>query len=147
MQLKPDCVRDTLLYLEENLTINYEKDNFNSITLTQLTEEMLLKHTQYNAEDIWYTVYNLHKIRFIEGRINDAGNHKMMFCNIENITWNGHHFLNTIRPTNIWEATKQGAKKLGIFSLEALSTISMEVAKAVITNPTVITNIVNNIQW
>lgn len=145
MQLKPDCVRDTLLFLEENLTIDYEKDNFNSITLAQLTEQMMLKHTHYDAEDIWYTVYNLHKIRFIEGRINDAGGHKMMFCDIENITWNRHQFLNTIRPTNIWEATKQGASKLGLMSMSALSTISMEVMKAVVTNPTVITNIVNNI--
>lgn len=145
MQLKPDCVRDTLLFLEENLTIDYEKDNFNSITLAQLTEQMMLKHTNYNAEDIWYTVYNLHKIRFIEGRISNAGNHKMMFCDIENITWNGHQFLNTIRPTNIWEATKQGASKLGLMSMNALSTISMEVMKAVVANPTVITSIVNNI--
>ena len=145
MQLKPDCVRDTLLFLEENLTIDYEKDNINSITLAQLTEQMMLKHTHYDAEDIWYTVYNLHKIRFIEGRISNAGNHKMMFCDIENITWNGHQFLNTIRPTNIWEATKQGASKLGLMSINALSTISMEVMKAVVTNPTVITSIVNNI--
>lgn len=83
MQLKPDCVRDTLLYLEEQLTVNFQQSNFNSITLTQLTEGMLLRHTHYDAEDIWYTVYNLKQIHFIEGRFSDAGKHRMMFCDIE----------------------------------------------------------------
>lgn len=59
MQLKPDCVRDTLLYLEEQLTVNFQQSNFNSITLSQLTEGMMLRYTHYNAEDIWYTVDNL----------------------------------------------------------------------------------------
>ena len=143
MKLNPDCVRDTLLYLEETLTINCRKDNFNSITLHQLTKEMIDKYNKYTEDDIWYTVYNLKEIHFIEGRINDAGKHKMMFCDIENITWNGHQFLNTIRPTTIWEATKSKAKQIGGMSLHGLSMISMSIIQGLASNPDFIQSIVN----
>ena len=69
----------------------------------------------------------------------------MMFCEIENITWNGHQFLNTIRPTSVWEATKSGASKLGIMSVSALSIISSEITKAIITKQEVIDGILNKL--
>ena len=96
----------------------------------------------FDAYDIFYSVYNLHQIHFIEGNIKDTNNIKMYFCEIHNITWNGHQFLNTIRPKSVWEATKSGAAKLGIMSMSALSTISMKVAEAVVTNPIVIAGII-----
>ena len=138
MKLKPDCIRDVLLYLEVDLT----KHNFTKINLEQLKDHF---SCIYNEEDIWYTVYNLKEIRFIDGRINDGGSHKMMFCEIENITWNGHQFLNTIRPTSVWEATKSGASKLGIMSVSALSMISSEITKAIITKQEVIDGILNKL--
>ena len=113
MLLKPYCVRDTLLYLEEQLTINLQERNFNAITLSKLTEDMLLKHTHYDAEDIWYTVHNLKQVHFIEGKFGDVGKLKMMFCEIENITWNGHQFLDTVRPNTIWQAVKTKASQIG----------------------------------
>ena len=70
---------------------------------------------------------------------------KTINYSISDITWNGHQFLNTIRPKNIWEATKVGASKLGIMSMHALSAISMKVAEAVVTNPVVISKIVETI--
>lgn len=139
MKLNPDCIRDVLLYLEENLEVK-DGHKFSEITLTQLQESL----AQYSKEDIFYSIYNLHQIHFIEGRINDVNDMKMFFCEINNITWNGHQFLNTIRPTTVWEATKAGASKLGIMSMHALSKIAMKIAEAVITNPTVIAKIVEH---
>ena len=141
MKLNPDCIRDILLYLEENLEIK-ENHKFSEITLTQLKDAL----PQYEEDDIFYSIYNLHQIRFIEGHISDVNNMKMLFCEINNITWNGHQFLNTIRPTSIWKATKDGASKLGLMSIHALSTIAMKVAEAVVTNPTVINNILEHIK-
>ena len=84
MKLNPDCIRDTLLYLEENLVIE-NNHKFTKITLNQLQEQL----SQYVLEDVFYSVYNLHKIHFIEGKINDINDMKMFFCDINNITWNG----------------------------------------------------------
>lgn len=137
MKLNPDCIRDVLLYLEENLKVE-NGHKFSEISLNQLEEAL----PHYKKEDIFYSVYNLAQIHFIEGRISDVKDIKMFFCDIDNITWNGHQFLNTIRPKSVWKATKQGAEKLGIMSIHALSTISMKVAEAVVTNPTVIAKII-----
>lgn len=139
MKINPDCIRDILLYLEENLYL--AEDNFSEINLTQLCENL-----SYNKDDIWYSVYNLYHIRFIEGRINDAGNHKMFFCDIQNITWIGHQFLNSIRPKSIWEATKEKAKQIGGMSIGTLSTLSMSIANAIATNPSFIQSIVDKIK-
>lgn len=142
MKLNPDCIRDVLLYLEDNLYIN--KNKFSKITLDELKEHF---NSEYLDEDILYSVYNLNEVGFIEGRIKDCNDIKIFYCDIENITWNGHQFLNTIRPKSIWEATKSGASKLGIMSMHALSSISMAVANAVITNPTVINEIISNAKF
>lgn len=146
MKLNPDCVRDTLLYLEENLAINCKNNTFEFITLNQLTTGMLEKYNQYTEEDIWYTVYNLKQVHFIEGRINDAGNHKMMFCNIENISWSGHQFLSTVRPDTIWEATKNKAKEIGGMSIQGLSMIAMTIMQGLSSNSDFIQSIVNKIK-
>lgn len=142
MKLKPDCIRDVLLYLESELEIDLKESNFKTITLP-----IIQKHFEfvYSEEDVWYTIYNLKEIGFITGKINNAGTHKMYFCEIENITWNGHQFLNTIRPTSIWEATKSGASKLGIMSVSALSMIASEITKAIITKQEVIDGILEKI--
>jgi len=143
MELKADCIRDVLLYLEENLTLNISKGKFSIIDLEQLYSGVSEK---YSKEDIWYSVYNLHQIRFIEGRINDAAGQKMFYCEIQNITWNGHQFLNNIRPLSIWEATKIKAKQIGGMSIGALSMVSMSIVQAIATNPTFIQQIVDTLK-
>ena len=147
MKLNPDCIRDVLLYLEENLTVDYTTRTFSKIRVENMIEPFLMLHTSYEANEVLYSIYNLQQIGYIDGRFPNAGNQKMMVCEIENITWNGHQFLNTIRSQPIWEATKSGAAKLGITSLHALSTIAMQVSNAIITHPEVINNIVSGIKF
>lgn len=147
MKLNPDCVRDTLLYLEEKLTIDCQKDEFEFITLGQLTDGMLTKyHDTYKEEDIWYVVYNLIQIRYIEGRFNNVGTHKMTICEIENISYAGHMFLGNIRPKSIWEATKQKAKQIGGMSMHGLSMIASSIIQSISSNPDFIQSIINSIK-
>lgn len=142
MKINPDCIRDVLLYLEEELTINIYDKNFNAITLSQVTENF---REQYSEEDIWYTIYNLVQIRFLEGKFQDAGKHKMSICDIENISWNGHQFLNTVRPTSIWNATKQKAKQIGGMSVHGLSLISGAIIQGLAGNQNFIQSIVEKL--
>ena len=147
MHLNPDCLRDTLIYLEENLTVDYISRTFKTIKTSTLIEEIMLQYTSYTAEDIWYSIYNLQQIEYIEGRFSNAGNQKMIVSEIENITWEGHQFLNTIRSTSVWEATKSGASKLGTMSVQALSTIAMEITKAIVTRTDVINQIISSMTF
>ncbi len=123
MKLNPDCIRDVLLYLEEKLKI--EKGRiFSPITLKTLQENL----SEYSPEDVFYSVYNLHQIRFIEGRINDVNNMKMMFCDIENITYAGHQFLSNIRPQPIWDKTKSIVSKIGNHTLGFIEGVARDIA-------------------
>lgn len=147
MKLNPDCVRDTLLLLEEKLSLNYIEDRFEPITLYQLTEAMLELHpNKYTNEDIWYTIYNLIQVRYIEGIFRDAGKSKMSLCNIENITWVGHQFLATIRPETIWEATKSKSKAIGGMSVSGLSLVASSVIQGLASNQNFIQSIVDIIK-
>lgn len=143
MKLNPDCIRDTLLYLEEQLTIDYSNNTFEFITLYQLTENMIEKYNgKYSEDDIWYSVYNLTNIKFIEGTIHDSGKQKMIICEIENITWDGHQFLSTVRSDTIWEATKKKAKQIGGMSIHSLSMISMSIMQGLASNHDFIQDII-----
>lgn len=124
MQINTDCVRDILLYLEANLKIS-KGHVFESISLKKLQEAFTDK---YSAEDVFYSVYNLRQIRFIEGSISDASNRKMFFCDIENITYTGHQFLNSIRPQPIWDKTKGIVSKIGIHSLGFIEGVAHDMA-------------------
>ncbi len=147
MRLNPDCVRDILLFLEENLTLNSEESNFEGITLFQLTESMMkLYPDKYTQDDIWYTIYNLKQVQFIEGMFQDAGRQRMYICNILNISWSGHQFLATIRPKTIWDATKNKAKEMGGMSLSGLSMISSSIIQGLASNTDFIQSIVNTIK-
>lgn len=145
MKLNSDCVRDTLLYLEENLTVNFQQGNFNSISGRTLIEDMMIEHTQYEAEEIWYVIYNLKQIGFIEGRFQPASNNLMYFCQIENITWNGHQFLDSIRPDSIWTAVKTKANQIGGISISGLSVIATTILEQIAGNPDFIQSIVRTI--
>lgn len=138
MKLNPDCVRDVLIWLEDNLKIN-EDNSFTVMHLIDLNNGL----SQYNEDEIYYTVYNLFQVHFIEGKFSLLPSGIPKICEIHNITWNGHQFLNNIRPKSIWDATKAGASKLGIMSISALNVLAMEISKAVVTKPEVIQKIVN----
>lgn len=140
MKLNPDCVRDVLLWLEENLKIN-DDNSFKIVRRSEIVNGL----PKYDEKDIYYTIYNLFQIKYIEGTFALLPSGAPKICEIHNITWHGHQFLNNIRPITVWDATKSGAKKLGIMSMSALSTIASKVTDAIITNPAVIAKIVEQI--
>lgn len=139
MTLKPDCVRDILLYLEENLTIDMTKKDFNIIDISTIYKHFEDIHSNYSKEDIWYTVYNLWQVKFISGDIKPANSHSpMYFCRIENITWNGHQFLANIRPKPVWDVVTSNAKKLGGMSLQGLNLIASAIIQQMASSPELI---------
>jgi hypothetical protein len=51
------------------------------------------------------------------------------FWRVTEITYDGHEFLETIRDSRIWKATKDAAQKGGATSVEILFNIGKEIAK------------------
>ena len=122
MKLNPDCIRDVLLYLEENLII--ENRTFIPINLKSLQEVIL----NYSEEDIFYSIYNLKQAKFIEGKFSDVKDNKMAICEIENITYLGHQFLETVRPEPIWNKTKSVVSKVGVHALGFIEGVAHDIA-------------------
>ena len=146
MTLNYDCIRDILLYLED--TLEYT-DNQIAMTNKRLTIGNIANElSSYTKEDVQYTIEKLFEARYI--RIVDIIHDKNGYITsgyVDDITWDGFNFLNNIREKSIWEATKDGAKKVGAMSVSAISMISFEIVKAVVANQEVINKIVAHIPW
>ena len=146
MTLNYDCIRDVLLYLED--TLEYT-DNPVAMTHKRLTINNVANAlSSYSKEDVQYTIEKLYEARYI--RIVDVSTDSQRYMingYIDDITWEGYNFLNNIREKSIWEATKEGAKKVGAMSISAICMISFEIVKAVVTNQEVINKIVAHIPW
>lgn len=119
MKLNKDCIRDLLLYLEENLTIN------NSITINNI------KISNYTSDELLYTTDKLYEAKFLNcyRRIYDA---KDLFITVDSLTYEGHQFLDNIRDDNVWENTKNVLSKFKSTSISFISDVSSQIIANII---------------
>ena len=147
MKLNPDCIRDILLYLEENLsyTNSLISMEHNEIAIHKVISDVNNKYS-YTKEDIQYSIEKLLEIKFIVvNQLKRNNNGYIIFGNIFDITWDGHNFLNNVRPKSVWEATKKGASKIGLMSIHSLNMISSKVIDKIISDSPLIDKIINSI--
>lgn len=144
MKLNPDCIRDTLLYLEDNLGYTDSQTSMEHIEISIAYATTEISRTcSYSEEDVQYSIEKLLEIDFIRAKaVSHDKSGYIVSGKIDDITWSGHNFLNNIRPNSIWDATKAGASKLGLMSVHALSSISTKIVETVVTNPDIINKIV-----
>lgn len=125
MQLNYDCVRDVMLKLEELLTIEY-KDyfDFSSVSIGDIHKSLLDK--KYSIEDIFYTVHNLYQANYIEANTISFDDELVEYV-IFNITFEGHQFLQNIRPKMVWDKSKSVIKNIGTISIDIIKSVSSTV--------------------
>ncbi len=149
MNLNPDCIRDVLLYLEENLSYNHERRDsieHNSITMHKISED-LHNEKGYEIDDVNYSIEKLIEIRYIIPETQLRGrNNSILYCPISDISYNGHMFLGTIRPKSIWDATKEKARQIGGMSVHSLSMISSAIMQGLASNSDFIQSIVDKMK-
>lgn len=112
MKLIHDCVRDVMIYAEDNLRPK------NTINTTSI------KLDCYDSEDVKYTCLKLIEAGYVTGHHDILGN-----VVITDITYNGHIFLDSIRDDGVWKETKSKISKIASVSLP----IIQQVAAAIIT--------------
>lgn len=118
MKLNYDCVRDVLLYLEDNLSLN------KSITFpSDIKESLLIK---YSKDDLLYTVKILLNKKLILGDDNFNYATGIYTANIESLSFDGHSFLDNIRDNQVWSKSKK--------ILSAFKSVSIEIISQVATN-------------
>ncbi len=122
MKLNPDCIRDVLLYVEENTSLKKH------VTITEQTSHDLLN--KYTYDEISYHVRQCELSGYFERTTHDiTGN-----CSISYLSPVGHQFLSNIRSDSVWHNVKEVSKKVGSNSLQAISQIASAVITAIIQN-------------
>lgn len=114
MKLNNDCVRDLLLFIEENLGLNQHLD----IKSAEINN--------YSQDELIYTAIKLDEAGYINANISNYidGN-----CDIYiySLTWNGHKFLDNIRDDGVWKTTKGIVSKFSSVSLGVIENIATQV--------------------
>lgn len=113
MKLNKECVRDLLLYLEENLSIN----DFVAV------ENITLK--PYSYDDLFYTASKLSEANYINCSKRSFDDETYIY--ISSITYQGHQFLDNVRDDNVWKKTKAILNPLKSISIELISETASKV--------------------
>ncbi len=119
MRLNPDCIRDILLYVEENTD-----DEISSVSVDSLQENL----TQYDKNTLFYHIRRMDSANLFDD-VAYWDNEPQL---ISNLSWTGHEFIENVRNSNNWETTKSIAKKVGSTSFNVLSTIATNVVSELI---------------
>ena len=99
----------------------------------------------YETYEVIYSVEKLLEIKYIipEKQLK-AEDNAIFYCYISDISYDGHLFLDTIRPKSIWDATKKKATQIGGMSIHSLSMISSAIMQGLASNQDFIQSIVDN---
>lgn len=117
MKLNKDCIRDLLIYLEDNLSYTHRIS----------TGSLSLK--DYTRDELVYTVERLSEAGFINATKICDGPCAPTY-HIFSLSYNGHQFLDTIRDDKIWKNTKIAASKLASVSIPIFQEIASSLIKS-----------------
>ena len=125
MKFNPDCMRDVLLYLEENLTYSPE------LRLQFISIQDLDKNLPHTIQEIANMVLVLDDADFIDASRFDTGD-QLCELLVSRITYSGYQLIESIRPQPVWEKVLSVGKKVGSFSLNVISQISSGVLTSMV---------------
>lgn len=120
MKLNLNCVRDALITLENWLVLNDDLE-FECLDLDEIrkSSDML----KYSKADIAYTLVILKEAGFIK-MIADYGDNGVNELEVIRLTYQGHQFLDTVRPKDTWDKIYTIAEKTGHKSLTSIMDIA-----------------------
>lgn len=117
MTLDPDCIRDILLAVEN---CSFEQ----RLSVEQLTTIL----GKYSKEEIQYTCFKLHEGGLLDVTlIKIIGHLRPQIKSINDLTYDGHQFVNNIRSNSIWTKIKEVMKQIGASSVPVITQIALDV--------------------
>lgn len=120
MKLNHDCIRDLLLYIEENSSYS-NKINLNYITLKN-----------YSTEEILYTADKLIEANLLDCIRANQFTNSLPSIIVRSITFEGHKFLDNIRDNVVWKNTKNILSKFTSTSIGMVGDIASQVISKII---------------
>lgn len=120
MKLNPDCIRDVLLYVEGNTSLQ----EFVYVGPDEIPSEL----SCYSPDEVMYHIKQAELSRLIDTASWDLDGG----CIIKYLLPEGHQFLSNIHEENNWKKTKEIAKAVGSNSLDVLKDIASNVIATLI---------------
>lgn len=117
MRLDIDCIRDILLTIETNCN-SYGEYYYPNLIFESLSD--------YDEDVLTYHLLALNDGGYISCLYSDNSIEE-----ISSLTWEGHQYLDTIRPATVWDKTKTILSKSGVSSLSMVSKIASNVALSI----------------
>lgn len=129
MKLNEDCIRDTLSILVNELIFiidkKYNKVEFGKLTFFDIKNEF----NQYTNEDICQSLYILAQNNYIRGKhLLDMNGQLLSTIYVNEVTYIGYQFYESIQPEPIWQKTKTILKHVGVHSLNFIESVAHDVA-------------------
>lgn len=123
MKLNADCIRSVLLEMEK---IPYCQ-NLHPKTLYSSLKT-------FSEEDINYSIIKLKEAGFIDAVISESDDGSIFRFVVNDITWNGHQFLNNVRELSVWEKAKEKCCKIGSMAIPILSDAASAILSSALTS-------------
>ena len=127
MKINEDCIRNILLYLSVNLTLDLKdnKNNYNKISVLELMNDL---SDEYEKEDIVYSVNILYQAGYINGINLDQKNISLSRLKINDITNRGHIFCQNVGNPTVWDKTKKIISQVGNHTLSFIEGVAHDIA-------------------
>ena len=123
MRLNADCVRGVLLEMEK---IPYGQ------SLRPKALYSALK--TFSEDDINYSIIKLKEVGYIDAVISESDDGSIFRFVVNDITWDGHQFLNNIRESSVWEKAKEKCSKIGSLAIPILSDAASAILSSALTS-------------
>ena len=125
MKLDLECVRDILLLIEAKR--NYSIDESGCVETDPISMREIWKALpDRDNADIAYSLELLDEAGFIDMSTLDADG-AMVEAFISRLTFQGHEYLETIRPETVWKKTTSVLSKIGSFSLDLVKDVASSI--------------------
>ena len=121
MKLNIDCIRDIMIVIED---LDFKQ----SINIDRLCECL----PNYSEDELHYTSLKLYEAGFIDAIVISIMSvpGEMIKC-INELTYNGHVFLDNIRNDNVFAETKSRiAKAVGSASIDVIAQVAVSVLRS-----------------
>lgn len=121
MRLNPDCIRDILLFVEENT--DFENTD---VDASVLVESLI----EYDENTLFYHIIKMNSAKLFDNV--EYCENELLY--ISSLSWTGHAYLDNIRDNNIWAKTKSAVGKLPSISLPILIQKAADIATMSLSN-------------
>lgn len=120
MKLNHECVRDSLLAIESKFPLN---------SMIRLNEfEKFKSLSKYSRDELLYCLSKLYEANFIRAQeFRFAEGLKDIY--IQELTWEGHAFLDNVRDPKVWKKVKEKISFLKSVSIPIASELGAGFAK------------------